>query len=116
MAGVLDGEECRENLIGGVDDHVHTAFAMSKAAAPIRLVETVKKQSSKWRKLQDRVFDRFCWQSGYARFAVSPSNLERLRGYILNQKRHHRKMTFQEELRILLLKHGIEFDEWCVRN
>ncbi|NUM53992.1 MAG: transposase [Candidatus Hydrogenedentes bacterium] len=111
MAGVLEGEGCREILIGGVEDHVHIAFAMAKVAAPIKLVEVVKKQSSKWIKTQDRAFDKFYWQSGYALFSVSPSNLDTLRGYILNQERHHKKMTFQDELRILLRKHGIEFDE-----
>jgi putative transposase len=28
-----------------------------------------------------------------------------------NQELHHRKMTFQEEFRLLLAKHDISFDE-----
>ena len=111
MAGVLEDEGCHEILIGGVEDHVHIAFAMAKTSAPIKLVEVVKKQSSKWIKTQDREFDKFYWQTGYALFSVSPSNLDTLRGYILKQELHHKKMTFQDELRILLRKHGIEFDE-----
>jgi hypothetical protein len=31
--------------------------------------------------------------------------------YIASQESHHRKMTFQEEFRSLLEKHGIAFDE-----
>ena len=31
--------------------------------------------------------------------------------YIQRQVGHHKKMTFEEELRALLKKHGIEFDE-----
>jgi hypothetical protein len=31
--------------------------------------------------------------------------------YIANQDEHHRKMTYQDELRILLKRHEIEFDE-----
>ncbi|HRK34168.1 MAG TPA: transposase [Candidatus Hydrogenedentes bacterium] len=111
MAGVLQDEGCREILIGGADDHVHIAFAMAKMSAPIKLVEVVKKQSSKWIKTQDPAFDKFYWQSGYALFSVSPSNLDTLRGYILKQEQHHKKVTFQDELRILLRKHGVEFDE-----
>jgi hypothetical protein len=34
-----------------------------------------------------------------------------MRRYIENQREHHRKMTFQEELRALLSRHGVEFDE-----
>jgi hypothetical protein len=30
--------------------------------------------------------------------------------YVRNQREHHRKMTFEEELIALLAKHGIQFD------
>ena len=30
---------------------------------------------------------------------------------IANQEEHHRKMSFQDELRVLLRKHEIEWDE-----
>jgi hypothetical protein len=31
--------------------------------------------------------------------------------YIANQEHHHRKITFQDELRALLQKHAVEWDE-----
>jgi putative transposase len=31
--------------------------------------------------------------------------------YIKNQQEHHKKETFEDELRRLLKEHGIEFDE-----
>ena len=34
-----------------------------------------------------------------------------LKEYIRNQDQHHRKETFQDELRELLRRHEIEFDE-----
>jgi REP-associated tyrosine transposase len=37
--------------------------------------------------------------------------LQEVKEYIAPQAEHHRKMTFQEELRALLRKHEIEFDE-----
>ena len=42
---------------------------------------------------------------------MSPSNVPNVRAYIEQQEEHHRKMSFQDELRVLLQKHGIEFDE-----
>jgi REP-associated tyrosine transposase len=53
----------------------------------------------------------FAWQSGYATFSVSYSNLESVRKYIQNQEAHHRKSTFKEELIALLKKHDVEYDE-----
>ena len=36
--------------------------------------------------------------------------------YIANQETHHRKVTFQEEFRSFLTKHGVRFDERYVWN
>ena len=47
----------------------------------------------------------------YADFSVSQSNLEWVKQYIANQADHHRKISFQDELRALLKKHEAEWDE-----
>ena len=53
----------------------------------------------------------FEWQGGYADFSVSESNFEQVKRYIANQEEHHRKTNFQDELRALLTRHRIEWDE-----
>jgi hypothetical protein len=52
----------------------------------------------------------FHWQNGYGAFSVSPSSEARVRAYILNQEEHHRKVTFQDEYRSFLRRHGVAFD------
>jgi hypothetical protein len=42
---------------------------------------------------------------------VSASALETVEQYIQNQEEHHKKMTFQEEYRAFLEKHGVAWDE-----
>jgi putative transposase len=42
---------------------------------------------------------------------VSQSNLEQVKQYIATQEEHHQKMSSQDELRALLRKHQIEWDE-----
>ena len=64
-----------------------------------------------WLKEQSRDYAGFEWQGGYADFGVSQSNLEQVKRYIAGQEEHHRKMSFQDELRALLRKHEIEWDE-----
>ncbi len=49
--------------------------------------------------------------TGYAAHSVSPSQLEAVDQYVANQEAHHTRMTFQEELRIICRKNGIELDE-----
>ena len=54
------------------------------------------------------------WQGGYAAFTVSQSLSEKVESYIARQEEHHRKMTFQDELRMLLDKHHVEYDQQYV--
>lgn len=76
-----------------------------------KIVEEVKKGSSKWMKTGGPRIAEFSWQAGYAAFSVSQSSVEDVTRYIKNQEEHHRRMTFQDELRALFQRHGVEFDE-----
>jgi REP element-mobilizing transposase RayT len=96
-------------MVGGVSDHVHLLFGMSRTLSISKVVEEVKKESSKWAK--QHVDPNFYWQGGYGAFSVSPSNLEAVRTYILNQEKHHESQSFQDEFRELLRRHEIEWDE-----
>ena len=97
--------------VGGTIDHIHILLLMSKNFALCKLIEMVKKESSKWIKSQTPVLRNFYWQSGYAAFSVSESAAESVSTYIENQEAHHRKRTFQDELRELLERHKVEYDE-----
>jgi len=44
-------------------------------------------------------------------FTCSYKDIDRLIDYVKNQQEHHRKITFEEEYRILLLEYGITPDE-----
>ena len=46
-------------------------------------------------------YKNFHWQTGYAAFSPSPSQVEVVETYIINQEAHHRHMTFQEEMHLL---------------
>ena len=56
-------------------------------------------------------YAEFQWQGGYADFSVSQSNLEEVKRYIAGQEEHHHKLSFQDELRALLRRHEIKWDE-----
>jgi len=76
------------------------------------MVKEAKRVSSRW--LKERGIADFAWQSGYGIFSVSASQIETARRYIAGQEEHHRKISFQDEYRELLRRHGIEFDERSV--
>ena len=103
--------ECPPLIVGGVEDHVHLLCRFARTITQAEWVKELKRVSNLWLKEQGRDFVDFQWQGGYADFGVSQSNLEQVSGYIANQEQHHKKMSFQDELRALLSKHKLEWDE-----
>jgi putative transposase len=102
---------CQFVHAGGVSDHVHIITALPRTITQAKLIEQIKKTSSKWIKSVDRRYHGFLWQRGYAAFSVSPSQLKAVLKYVDEQQEHHRTRTFQEEYREVLRKHGVPFDE-----
>ncbi len=111
LGGVSKQLECPPVIVGGVEDHVHILGRFGRTITQAEWVKELKRVSNLWLKEQGREYADFQWQAGYADFSVSQSNLEQVIQYIMNQEEHHRKMTFQDEVRAMLRKHQIEFDE-----
>jgi putative transposase len=112
QAGIFKEWESPALIIGGVDDHVHALFSLSKNYALKKIVEEVKKGSSKWMKTSEGTRNNeFESQNGYAGFSVSQSNAPAVSKYVEQQEGHHQRMSFQDELRSLFARHEIDFDE-----
>jgi putative transposase len=111
LGGISKQLGCEPVRVGGVEDHVHILCRFSRTITQADWVKELKRISSIWLKQQGPEFVAFEWQGGYATFSVSVSNLDAVEGYIVKQDEHHRRFSFQEELRRLLRKHGIEWNE-----
>ena len=75
------------------------------------LMRDVKGDSSLWINENKFVEGKFSWQEGYGAFSVSQSKVETVTRYILGQKEHHKKMTFQDELKMFLKEYQVEYNE-----
>ena len=111
MATVFHGCQSPSLLIGGTADHIHALFTLSRTRTLANLVEEVKTSSSKWMKTNGTAFRNFRWQSGYGAFSIGQSNVQQVKTYIAHQKEHHHRQTFQEELRSLLRKYEIQYED-----
>ena len=98
-------------MVGGVEDHVHILARLGRTISQSDWVKELKRVSHAWIEKQGREYSDFEWQGGYADFSVSVSNLEMVKDYIVRQPEHHQKVGFQDELRALLRKHEIDYDE-----
>lgn len=111
QSGILADVESPALAINSVADHVHILFSLSKNRALADVVMEVKRGSSKWLKTKGAALAEFHWQNGYGAFSVSQSLVGEVTDYIAKQAEHHRRVTFQDELRKLLQRHEQDFDE-----
>ena len=111
LAEVLRNHGCETLIVGGVEDHAHALFALSRTLPVASVVKEVKRTSSGWIKQTSPKLVKFHWQGGYAAFSVSQSNLIDVRRYIENQEEHHKRVTFQNEYRAFLMAYGVGYDE-----
>jgi REP element-mobilizing transposase RayT len=111
LGGISEQLECPTIIVGGVEDHVHLLARFGRTITQAEWVKELKRVSNGWLKSQAPELADFEWQGGYADFSVSQSNLAQVTAYIANQEEHHRKTNFQDEVRALLQKHKVDFDE-----
>jgi REP element-mobilizing transposase RayT len=110
IGGICKALECNPIRIGGYNEHVHICCLLSKKITQMKLLEEIKKQSSKWIKTKGKQYEKFFWQDGYGIFSVNPYEIDKVIKYIDNQDEHHKKRSFQEELLAFLNKYKIEYD------
>ena len=97
--------------VGGTSNHVHIACILPRTLTVSKLVEAIKTSSSSWMKTVPGGCPDFSWQTGYGAFSVGASQIDGLVHYIDQQGEHHRRRTFEEEFRGLLVRYGVEYDE-----
>lgn len=104
----------RKNVLlaaGGVEDHLHLLVGIHQTQSIADLVRDVKSNSSVWIRETQSNLTGFAWQTKYGAFSVSQSSMDNVVEYIANQKDHHKHVSYQDEFRTFLKKHGIDLDE-----
>lgn len=83
--------------INGIPNHIHFLIGMRPTCCLSHLVREVKTSPNEF--VNDSKFSKFKFscQEEFGAFSYSHSQLDNVIEYIMNQKEHHRKKTFQEE-------------------
>ena len=102
---------CYVIQVGGIGNHVHILFLLSKNVSISHVVEEVKRNSSRWIKSIAPHYAKFEWQGGYAAFSVSRSVVDKTLQYINNQREHHAKRSFRDEYIDFLKLYDIDYNE-----
>ncbi|ODS78085.1 MAG: transposase [Cytophagaceae bacterium SCN 52-12] len=121
----LDSEELRSNVwnhirnnarakgifidfINGYNDHCHCLVSLRMDQTIQKVMQLIKGESSFWINKNRLTEKKFEWQDEYFALSVSESMIDRVRNYIKNQERHHRKRSSREEYEELMLKYGFK--------
>ena len=96
--------------IGGMPDHIHLFIGLKPVENISDLVKEIKTQTNTFINTEGLCPHKFDWQNGYGVFSHSRSQLNTVCQYILNQKIHHQKKTFQAEFLKMCEDFGIEIE------
>ena len=96
--------------INGMEDHLHILCDLHPSIALADLMRDIKTASSVWMKQSGKFPDFKGWGEGYAALTYSYRDKDKIVRYIKNQQEHHRKKSFEQELRRLLEEQGVVVD------
>ena len=106
---ILQNLECNSITIGRMADHVHVLCNLTKKFPTAKVLEILKKDSSKL--IKTLGVPDFTGRMATGFSSVSPSHFEAVRKYILDQEEHHKEETFQQEYLRILKKYRAPYDE-----
>ena len=111
IGGIIKQNASFPIKINGTGNHIHVLSTLSKNLSLAKLVEEIKKNSSRWIKTKNNHYKNFAWQGGYAGYSVSQSKIAIVTNYIEHQKEHHQKQSFRNEYLKFLQEYAVVFDE-----
>jgi REP element-mobilizing transposase RayT len=110
ITGIVQNREQKMLAINGMPDHIHFLIGMKPNCNLSDLVREVKKSSNQFIRISNYC-NNFYWQHGFGAFSYGQSQLNTVIGYIMNQKEHHKKISFKDEYLNLLQKLKIDYEE-----
>jgi len=97
MTGVVKNYSSRVYAIYANPEHVHILISRSPEISEVYLAEKLSSSIENYINKQNICKFHFAWQETASAFSVSKKDLDKVCKYILNQKEHHKKTSFDEE-------------------
>jgi len=97
ITGIVNNNDSQLYAIYANLEHVHFLISRSPKLSEESLASIVAESSHRFINQNNLCDKQFAWQESASAFSVSKSDVDRVCKYILNQKEHHRKVSFSEE-------------------
>ena len=109
--GVIKKRDCVLFRINGTENHIHILSDLHSTICLADYIKEIKTSASRWMKESGNFPDFDYWAEGSCSITYNYKDLDMIRNYIINQKEHHKKMSFEDEYRQILDENGIDWDE-----
>ena len=94
--------------IGGISDHLHLLVRLPPTLAISNCMHDLKIATHNFMREHKKEFPYFeSWGKSYCAITCSSESIPKIIDYIKNQKEHHRRISFRDELLNLLQENGI---------
>lgn len=98
-------------------DHVHMLVEIHPSITVSDFVREVKISTNSWMKQHQQEFPDFdSWGKAYCALTYSKQDMDRIKDYISNQKKHHETVSLRDEYEQLLKEFNIEPDQWLMMD
>jgi len=97
ITGVIKNYNCRLYAIYANPEHLHCLVSRAPNISEEYLAEIIADSSINFINENRLAKGKFEWQKTASAFSVSKRDINKVCKYILNQKEHHKKVTFAEE-------------------
>ncbi len=97
ITGIVNNNDSQLYAIYANPEHIHFIASRSPELSEETLASIVAESSQQFINQNKLCDNQFAWQQSASAFSVSKSDGDRVCKYILNQREHHRKVSFSEE-------------------
>jgi putative transposase len=111
MSGIVTEMNHKSIIVNGVSDHVHVFIGLNPSKSISDTIHDIKRSTTLFINKEELSIGKFAWQEGYGAFTYSKSQIDDVYRYIMNQEKHHQKITFKQEYIKFLEKFEICYDE-----
>ncbi|AFH50541.1 Transposase [Ignavibacterium album JCM 16511] len=111
ITGIIQNKGNKLLAINTMPDHCHIFIGLNPKNPISELVKNIKLASGDFINDKKWLKGKFHWQEGYGAFSYSHSQIDNVIKYILNQEKHHKKLSFKEEYKKILTSFNIEYQD-----
>ncbi len=97
ITGIVKNNNCKMYAIYANPEHIHFLISRAPDIDEEKIASIVADSSGRFINDNKLSVGKFEWQMSCSAFSVSKSEVDKVCKYILGQKEHHKKQTFQEE-------------------